>query len=133
MRQIVVILAPNLPVRRFLSILLLLVFVVASVGVVHTHYTCSMTPEALMASKKCCDEGTDSCCELEVLVIKLKDDFVSSAEKKVSVPPAQHQVPLPLAEWLSFRSSAMLELGLQNLARINAERVAEVMFCCFLI
>ncbi|MCS6916313.1 MAG: hypothetical protein RMK52_00300 [Chitinophagales bacterium] len=119
--------------RRYISLLLLLVFVTASVGVVHVHYTCKLTPEALMASKSCCDEGTDACCDVEVLLLRLKDTFVSATEKKICQPPAQMVQPVPLAEWFTCRSYDLLDVGSDNDARVAADRVPEVLYCCFLI
>ncbi|MCS6990768.1 MAG: hypothetical protein NZL95_02795 [Chitinophagales bacterium] len=119
--------------RRIIAGGLLLIFIAASVGVVHVHYTCQMTPQSMVQDKNCCEDGLEECCSVEVFLLKVKDNFLSSSEKKLQVPATLWSASLLLAEWLSSRAHALLETGFQQLERVTAQRVLEVWNCCFLI
>jgi hypothetical protein len=81
--------------KRFLSISLLIIFTTSTVGVVASSYTCKMM-EMKMAS--CCNKESKGCCEREVKLLKLKDDFVStssfSLQKYFSAPLILSEPPV---------------------------------------
>ena len=74
-------------VKRIFSILILTGFIFSTVGVVASSYTCKMME---MKTSNCCSKTTKGCCEREVKLLKIDDDFVSSSslllQKFISTP-----------------------------------------------
>jgi hypothetical protein len=53
------------------------------VGVIASSVSCNMKE---MKSKMCCSRSNADCCQKEVKLLKLKDDFVSPQNQKIARP-----------------------------------------------
>lgn len=69
--------------KRFLSIALLSTFLFSTIGVVASTVTCNMKQ---MKVKTCCAPTNPGCCEKQVKLLKLNDDFLSNEIQKVARP-----------------------------------------------
>ena len=90
-------------VKKFFPIALLSIFMLATVGIVITSYSCDMKR---MKSNSCCTTGKKDCCEKRVTILRVKDDFVSSPAFSVqksftapivlfAEPVSKNHFPLP--------------------------------------
>ena len=67
--------------RSYFSIGMLFIFLFSTVGVIAGTYRCKMNMED-MVRKSCCTPSQKSCCEKEVKLLKIKDDFLSSSHQQ---------------------------------------------------
>ncbi len=60
--------------KKAVSIFLLLIFLFSTIGVIASSYSCKMQKTAT-----CCTKANKSCCEKEVKLFKISDEYVSSS------------------------------------------------------
>jgi hypothetical protein len=74
--------------QRFISILLLFSFLFSTVGVIAATYHCSMEMPAHLMQKQSCCTDTKGCCEKEVKLLRLNDDFLTPGSHGLAKLPA---------------------------------------------
>lgn len=77
--------------KKIVSILILFIFLISTVGVIASTYYCKM---AMPAGKSCCKTSDSGCCEKNSKLLKITEDYIPSSfqlpvKSIIDIPPSQ--------------------------------------------